>query len=74
MKIKNWLPQFLQEGEIIACFGQAKLVRQVNRKLELLGGSNDDRTAAREWISLFFHDAVVQEVPIYKASDIRRRN
>jgi hypothetical protein len=30
-------------------------------KLELHDGSKDDRIAAREWISLFMHEAVVQE-------------
>jgi hypothetical protein len=30
-------------------------------KLELEGGSKEDRIAAREWISMFLNDAVVGE-------------
>jgi hypothetical protein len=42
----------------IANFGNARLVKTLNGKFELLGGSPDDRAAAREWCSLFLHDAV----------------
>ena len=31
--------------------------------VELKGGSKEDRLAAREWISLFWHEAVVGESP-----------
>ena len=44
-------------------FGQARLVKKLDGKLELVGGTREDRTAAREWISLFFHEAVVTEAP-----------
>jgi hypothetical protein len=50
-----------REAEVIAFFGQARLIRTVDFKYELRGGSHDDRIAAREWISLFFHDATVKE-------------
>jgi len=62
MKLKNWFPQFNNEGEVIAYFGQGRLVKKLDGKLELIGGSSDDRTAAREWISLFLHEAVVREL------------
>ncbi len=51
------------EGEFIAGFGQAELVKTPDCKYELRGGSDDDRLAAREWISLFFHEAVLKEIP-----------
>ena len=50
------------EGELVAGFGQARLVKTLDSKYELRGGSQEDRFAAREWISMFFHEAVVKEV------------
>ena len=43
---------------IITTFGGAKLISLRNGKLELRGGKADERTAAKEWISLFMHEAV----------------
>ena len=37
-------------------------MKLLDGKLELRGGSKEDRQAAKEWISLFMHDAVVKEV------------
>ena len=54
-------PEFKDEGEVIARFGDAQLIRFLDDKMELRGGSNDDRTAAREWMSMFWHEAVVNE-------------
>jgi hypothetical protein len=62
MKFKSYFPELgRNEGEVIATFGQAKLVKTPDFKYELRGGSLEDRLAAREWISLFFH-VVVREV------------
>jgi hypothetical protein len=52
---------FKDEGEIIAFFGEATLVKYLNGKYELRGGSKDDRLAAKEWISMFCHHVVVGE-------------
>ena len=41
------------EGELIAGFGYAKLIKTLDCKYELRDGSHEDRLAAREWISLF---------------------
>jgi len=57
----KFFPEFKDEGEVIAAFGDAKLIRFLDGKLELRGGSKDDRIAAREWMSLFWHEAVVYE-------------
>jgi hypothetical protein len=54
--------EFKDEGEVVAWFGDAKLIRFLDGKMELRGGSNDDRTAAREWLSMFWHEAVVREL------------
>jgi hypothetical protein len=35
----------------------------LDRKLVLKGGSKEDRIEAREWISLFWHEAAVRESP-----------
>ena len=61
MKMK-FFPPFRDEGEMIASWGQARLIKYLDGKLELKGGSKDDRIEAREWISMFLTDAVVREV------------
>ena len=35
------------------------MIRYLDGKLELKGGSKEDRTVVREWISMFLNDAVV---------------
>lgn len=52
-----WLPQ--DKGETIATFGDARLVKYLDGKIQLIGGTLDDRRAAREWCSLFLHQATV---------------
>ena len=59
MKLSKLLPYLKDEGEIIAFFGEAKLVKHLNGKYELRGGSKDDRLAAKEWISMFCHHVVI---------------
>ena len=58
MKMKFY-PPFQDEGEVVAAWGQAQLIRSLDGKTELRGGSKEDRLAAQEWISLFWHTAVV---------------
>ena len=36
------------DGELIASFGTARLVKRLSGKIELIGGSADDRAEARE--------------------------
>jgi serine/threonine protein kinase len=48
--------------EVIASWGDAKLIKYPGGKLELSGGSKNDRLAAKEWISMYFHEAVVKEI------------
>ena len=47
---------------VVASWGEAKLVKHLDGKLELRGGSKEDRGEAREWISMFWHEAVVGDV------------
>jgi hypothetical protein len=60
MKLKFFLP-FKDEGELIASWGEARLVKYLDGKVVLMGGSKQDRIEAREWMSLFWHEAVVKE-------------
>ncbi len=57
----RFFPQFKDEGTVIAIFGEAKLIKFLDGRYELQGGSKEDRLAAREWISMFCHAVVVRE-------------
>jgi hypothetical protein len=48
---------------LVARFGRAKLLSRADGRVELRGGTDADRTEAKEWISLFMHDAVPRIVP-----------
>lgn len=41
----------------LACFGTAELVKRFNGEIELRGGNRDERQDARDWLSLFLHEA-----------------
>ena len=41
MRIKNLFPDHKAEGEVIAEWGGAKLIKRLDGKLELRGGSKD---------------------------------
>jgi hypothetical protein len=43
---------------VLLRFGRADLVTVHNGRLELRGGTSADRTEAKEYISLFMHEAV----------------
>lgn len=57
MKLKNLIPKRYRK-QLIRRFGDAKLVRIPNGQHELIGGSDSDRAAAFEWVSLFAHEIV----------------
>ena len=48
-----------ERGELIASWGEAELIRHLDGRYELRGGTPEDRQAAREWISMFLHQAAV---------------
>jgi hypothetical protein len=54
-------PSFKDEGEVMASWGEAQLIKYLNGRTELRGGSEQDRAEAREWIARFWHEAVVRE-------------
>jgi hypothetical protein len=45
------------DGEVLARFGEACLLRLTSGRYELRGGSWRDREAAKEWASLFCQEA-----------------
>ena len=56
LNLLAWLRQ--DDAVLLAGFGDARLVKKPSGKFELRGGSPADRAEAREWCSLFMHDAV----------------
>lgn len=58
----------------VALFGRARLVRNRQGRYELQGGSRADHSEAKEWISLFMHEAVpmVQSTQTPIVIDARR--
>ncbi len=60
MKLRHLVNGVRNEGEVIARFGEAALIRERDGKWQLRGGSRDDQLTAKEWISLFMHEVVVQ--------------
>ena len=55
----RFFPALKDEGELIASWGEAGLIRYLDGKTELRGGSKEDRLAAQEWMSMFWQEAVV---------------
>jgi len=64
MKFEHYVPEHRDEGEVIAYFGDAQLVNRLDGKLELRGGTDEDRAEARKWMSMFMHG---QETPAAKS-------
>ena len=63
----KFFPPFRDEGEVIAIFGRAELVKYLDGKYELRGGEKEDLAAAQEWISLFMHEATIRGLPEQRA-------
>lgn len=60
MKLRHLFPELEQrDSEIVAAFGGARLVKRLDCRFELHGGTERDHAEAREWISLFLHEAVI---------------
>lgn len=67
MTFRNVFPSSRPEPEVIAIFGQAKLVRTLEGIYELRGGSADDRAEAKEWISIFMHEVAFKTNPAHRS-------
>ena len=46
------------ELETLAVFGSSRVVRLRSGRLEIRGGNPGDRAAAKEWTSIFCHEAL----------------
>jgi len=57
----------VDNSRLIAMFGQARLVATAGGQIELRGGTRADQAEAREWISLFMHEAAPRIVPAESA-------
>jgi hypothetical protein len=58
----HFIPEFKKsEGEVIASRGAAMLIKTLDGKYALVGGSKEDLVGAREWISLFLPSVVIRE-------------
>jgi len=53
MKFKHYVREHRVEGELIVSFGEARLIKLLNGKFGLGGGTDEDRAEAREWMSRF---------------------
>jgi len=51
-------------GQVVASFGTADLLRHNDGRWELRGGTPADHAAAREWSSLFQHEATFPSAPL----------
>jgi hypothetical protein len=58
MKIQINSPVCQKSERLITTFGRARLVCLRDGSVELRGGRAHDQTTAKEWISLFMHEAV----------------
>jgi hypothetical protein len=67
MKIKHLVPELIEnDAAIIASFGNARLMKTSVGTCELVGGSQEDRALAGEWLSLFMHEVVLATYPVAK--------
>lgn len=64
MKNRNCSTKTKTRSRIVASFGLANLVRIAGSNYELRGASTDDVTSAKEWVSLFLHEATFCAAPV----------
>jgi len=55
MKSMHYFPELKDEGEAVAYFGGARLIKRLDGTLELIGGSDADRATAQDWMFKFMH-------------------
>jgi hypothetical protein len=64
MRLQHLFPEMNRpSGQLIATFGNARLIKRWDSGFDLVGGSYSDRHEAQEWISLFLHEAVPSRDP-----------
>ena len=63
MKLNLAMPRLFSEANLIATFGTARLMRKFNGDYYILGGSPADHGEAKEWVSMFMHEASISFPP-----------
>ncbi len=51
------------EGEVVALFGQARVVKSPDGPIEIKGGSVEEQAQVRAWQAIFYPDASTHECP-----------
>ena len=49
------------EGELLASFGGARLVKHLDGTCEIHGGTTEERGEARDWVALFLQHVILRE-------------
>jgi hypothetical protein len=62
MKLKQLIESIRSQTRTVAHFGTARLIKTANGRFHLIGGTIEDRLAAKEWASFFLHEAVLRTV------------
>ncbi len=65
--LAQWKESRRDDGRVIAYFGRARLLQKFDGRFEVVGGTVSDHTDAKQWVSLFLHEAAVtylEEVPL----------
>jgi len=60
MKADRFRPD--TQGEVIASWGTAKLIKTPDFKYKLVGGSPAEREEAKEWIATYFKGSRVEGI------------
>ena len=53
MRFRKREPERLPETEVLASFGEASIVKHLNGKLEITGGTAQERAEASQWMRQF---------------------
>jgi hypothetical protein len=62
MKMNSlWPWHGADDGELLASFGDAQLVKHLDGTCEIQGGSAEERGEARDWVSLFLQHVILRE-------------
>ena len=60
----RWLSVGIRAPRVVAKFGPARLVETRRGAVEVRGGTAADVASAKEWISLFMHEATLRATGI----------
>jgi len=57
---REFYPPFKDEGEVVAMWGEAQLIKYLDGRTVLRGGSEQERAEAKKWMSRFWPEALVE--------------